>query len=246
MEQSLIKLPVSIYEYMTNLFQDNEGQFSTYQDTRLDCRDGAIYSSRLLLSLAFPSLCSSLASLPESIEPVIILPEHSAEELRRAINTFLSENVSEGLESCLFQENLNQSEVNVFDSKINDFNDKHIIDIRNETKVKCEENEPKEALHDPNNRLKCNFCEETFITDTEKAEHEKSYKDEKGQLKCRFEDCENTFLAKRRSLVRHMKEVHYTNQIHSYSCYFCGENFTGKTLFRKHMKLYKDDPTTLF
>ena len=39
-----------------------------------------------------------------------------------------------------------------------------------------------------------------------------------------------------------MKEVHYTNKILSYSCYFCGENFTDKTLFRKHMKLYRDGP----
>ena len=91
----LLKSTVDIHTFMIKLFQDKNAESSIYEDTRLVCRDGTIFSSRLLLSLAFPTLGISLALLGESIEPVFILSDYTAEEVKRVIYTFLSENVPE-------------------------------------------------------------------------------------------------------------------------------------------------------
>ena len=85
MKHNLLKPSVDIHTFIINLFQDNDEELSIYEDTRLVCRDGSVFSSRLLLSLAFPTLGRSLALLGESIEPVIILPDYSAEEVKKVI-----------------------------------------------------------------------------------------------------------------------------------------------------------------
>ena len=95
MKHNLLKSSVDIHTFMINLFQDNDEELSIYEDTRLVCRDVSVFCSRLILSLAFPTLGRSLALLGESIEPVIILPDYSAEEVKKVIDTFLSENVPE-------------------------------------------------------------------------------------------------------------------------------------------------------
>ena len=85
--------PVSINQVFSSHLTDTQ-DCTLYNDTKLICKDGTIFSSRLLLSLAFPFLERPLACLEKMVEPVIILPDFGADELVRNIQTFLSETES--------------------------------------------------------------------------------------------------------------------------------------------------------
>eukprot|EP00092_Neocalanus_flemingeri_P017513 GFUD01018946.1.p1 GENE.GFUD01018946.1~~GFUD01018946.1.p1 ORF type:complete len:484 (-),score=72.73 GFUD01018946.1:65-1516(-) len=270
-----LKSPVDIQNLFFDLLEENVEDSSIYQDTKLACRDGTIFSNKLILSLAFPLLEKHLAWVGEIMEPVIILPDYSTGDVRLMIETFLTEaGVTAGFyeKREVLDDSDMQDALNVNNWHYDDSIAKDEADIKSE--VDCEsldQDNPLPFFHNPlikTKRLpcltcvkatfkstaerkihmktcqvlfKCNFCYETFLTDLEKQDHEQSYINSEGQLKCRFETCDIAF-KERRCLVRHIKQVHDAGQDTAYSCYFCGEHFIGKAPYRKHMKMYKNGP----
>eukprot|EP00092_Neocalanus_flemingeri_P034076 GFUD01037057.1.p1 GENE.GFUD01037057.1~~GFUD01037057.1.p1 ORF type:complete len:398 (-),score=56.85 GFUD01037057.1:218-1411(-) len=256
-----LKSPVDIQNLFFDLLEENVEDSSIYKDTKLACRDGTIFSNKLLLSLAFPLLEKHLAWVGEIMEPVIILPDYSTGDFRLMIDTFLTESVvttgfsekREVLDDLDMQDAVN----------INNWQYDDIIVPKDEADIKTEvdwesldqenplANCVEATFRNTTERnidmktcrvlFKCNYCYETFLTDLEKQDHEKSYINSEGQLKCRFETCDIAF-KERRCLVRHIKQVHDAGQDTAYSCYFCGEHFIGKAPYRKHMKMYKNGP----
>ena len=82
--------PVNIKQVFSSHLTDTQ-DCTLYNDTKLVCKDGTIFSSRLFLSLAFPFLERPLAWLQKMVEPVIILPDFGADEFVRNIQIFLIE-----------------------------------------------------------------------------------------------------------------------------------------------------------
>ena len=59
-------------------------------DTEARCRDGVVSTSRLLLSLCFPSLASLLETRREQEQQVILLPDTGVREVKTIFRAFLS------------------------------------------------------------------------------------------------------------------------------------------------------------
>eukprot|EP00092_Neocalanus_flemingeri_P023006 GFUD01024938.1.p1 GENE.GFUD01024938.1~~GFUD01024938.1.p1 ORF type:complete len:481 (-),score=71.76 GFUD01024938.1:85-1527(-) len=268
-----LKSPVDIQNLFLDLLEENGEDSSNYQDTKLVCRDGTISSNKLLLSLAFPMLERPLAWVGEIVEPVIILPDYSAGDVRLMIETFLSEAGLTSGKREIQDDSVMQDALSIDNWQYDDsIVAKDEADIKSE--VDCEsldQDNPIPFFCNPRIKtrrlpclncmkttfanisernihiktcqvlFKCSYCYETFLTDSEKQDHEKSYRNSEGQLKCRFEICDIVF-KERRSLIRHIKQVHVADQDTAYSCYFCGENFIGKAPYRKHMKMYMNGP----
>jgi len=246
MAQKVLKLCEGIHEFMMNVFQDSGKQLAMYQDTRLECRDGSFYSNRILLSLALPFLGRNFALLGETIEPVILLPDYSTEEVKTSIHAFLSNHEDDGIDTS---EHINTDTDDFTQSKVEIYDDQY--EIKNETEIKDEISEHLELeavdIYNPDLAYKCSYCVQSFATKAERCQHEKSYIGEDGQLRCKFEECENRSFKNRKCLVRHVNEIHYDNgrrslKVTEFSCYFCGDYFTSRLLYKKHMKKYKHGP----
>ena len=83
--------PVHIQHFFSSCLTDSSLETVLYNDTKLVCKDRVIFSNKLLLSLTFPVLEQLLASLGESLEAVIILPDNTADEINKIIGRFLSQ-----------------------------------------------------------------------------------------------------------------------------------------------------------
>ena len=86
-------LPVNIKHFFSSFLTHS----SIYSDTKLVCKDRVIFSNKLVLSLAFPIMEQLMASLGDLLEPVIILPDNTADQINTMISNFLSE---PGAEIC--------------------------------------------------------------------------------------------------------------------------------------------------
>jgi len=255
MGSNIFKLQEGIHEFMRNMFMDYRNEFSAYQDIRLHCVDGFFCSNRIVLSMVFPFLNMPFTKLAEDIEPVVILPDFKAAEVKAAIHAFLSGNTIIDLSSrseFLFQ--ARSCERNGNDEgelRKNKPHEEEELDIKDEPDfdIKCELDEVYDHDQTYYEKLpfKCNFCIETFETESDKRMHEKGYRGEGGQLKCRFDDCDYTIFKNRKCLVGHLKQFHYSDcsnpqVVADLSCFFCDEHFENKITYRKHMRMYKDGP----
>ena len=234
-----------------------------YNDAKIVCMDGDIFSNRLLLFLTFPILETPISSLGESMETVVVLPDYTVKGLLQEIKSFLPGPEMEDLNSgditnSVPSYKIEEIEKIFIEPKIEVFETDKTKEsyFAQSSGFECEFEECRAKLLNKKNLKQhinnvhfnkdkkkvytCHFCTANFVDRDEHKKHLERYKDEAGGYKCPEEHCDSKFKG-RTSLLEHVRR-HVG--IFRMQCEKCERLFASKSILKHHL-ISHVDPTIM-